>query len=302
MWAHAGSRGQTPAALASTCSAAARWRHRPICSHPRMRTPRLGVRGPWEACSWSGWLALGHLSTFCRGPRRSMRLWTSGHICESAPGSLRALSHSCLQGRRRRFSDKPHWGWCRQSVGTVGVRGAAGFRACVLGAAALAGTPRPGVGRLLSWPAAEGALGGASSMEGGAAPGQCRSPAEAEAEARMPWQLGYQVSMRGPCGALGCEERRPLQGRREGPAPREGPALTPARLQLPHGSVSPPGCGQRVGACQQDSSLPAAHVFPVCTCVSLEFLTFLTVLVKERLSPRFASRVTEARLKALGGA
>lgn len=50
-----GPRGQTPAALASTCSAGRRVAGTAL-SVPvsRMRTPRLGVRGPWEACSWSG--------------------------------------------------------------------------------------------------------------------------------------------------------------------------------------------------------------------------------------------------------
>lgn len=71
----------------------------------------------------------------------------------SRAGKLRALSHSVIFGRR---SEAP----LRRAplvagAGSVGTVGAAGFRACVLGAAALAGVPRPGVGRPSSWPAAE---------------------------------------------------------------------------------------------------------------------------------------------------
>lgn len=177
---------------------------------------------------------------------------------------------------------------------------AAGFRACVLGAAALAGTPRPGVGRSLSWPAAEwGPWEGHPPWRAGQLRGSAgHLPRQRQRQRRMPaaWVSGQHES---PCGALGCEERRPLQGRRRGRLPGRVqhspcPPAAPPRVSVLHGR------GQRVGAssagfepCQLHTCFQFARVFA---------LTFLTVLVKERLSPRFASRVTEARLKALGGA
>lgn len=164
---------------------------------------------------------------------------------------------------------------------------AAGFRACVLGATALAGTPRPGVGWPLSWPTAEwGPWEGRPPWRAGQLRGSA-GPLPRQRQRRMPaaWVSGQHESA---CGAPGCGERRPLQGRRRGRLPGSvqhspcPPAASP-RVSVLHGR------GQRVGAssagfepCQLHTCLQFAHV---------SALAFLAASVKERLS-HSPSRVT----------
>lgn len=152
--------------------------------------------------------------------------------------------------------------------------------------------------------------GGVSSMEGGAAPGQCGSPAQVEAEA--------------DAGSSGIgSAREPLWGPRlrgeEASLGNEG-SLLPGSVQCslcpptaPQRVIVPHSHGQRVGASSPVTSHTLSAGLKPCqlhTCFQFArvfALTFLTALVKERLSLRFPSRVTslhrlEWRLKALGGA
>lgn len=162
----------------------------------------------------------------------------------------------------RHPADEPTAWLVRAEGGHSEGRGPWGSLPTCAGGTALAGAPRPGVGRL-SWPAAEWGLGGASSTKG------------SSRAARVP--------CRGRCrdagGSLGVRSaREPLWGPRSGgeeasPGKEGGLLLgsVPHSLCLP---LAPPRVsvprdrGQRVGA-----PSPAArhqqgtHVFPVCTCV-----------------------------------
>ena len=140
--------------------------------------------------------------------------------------------------------------------------------------------------------------GGASSTEGGAAPGQCGSPAQVEAEA--------------DAGSSGIRSaREPLWGPRlggeEASLGKEGgllpgsvqcslcPLAAPQRVSVSHSH------GQQVGASSPVTSrTPSAGLEPCQLHTCFQFarvfaLTFLTALVKERLSPRFLSCVTSLR-------
>ena len=87
-------------------------------------------------------------------------------------------------------------------------------------------------------------------------------------------QLGYQVSTRAPVGPQ-VGGRGGLSGEGGGPAPRERPVLTLPACSSPTGQClsQPRAAGgsfvtsHQPHAVSRTRALPAAHVFPVCTCV-----------------------------------